>query len=150
MNRFRGVEIKKLLPVEKHLGNFTYELCKGQISLQITVCKRSRGSVFAKHCHKGLDLSKNPERLFLISGGATLNAYDGLSDRTLKTVVKDGHEILVSPNILHELKAVSDVIFLEFRPTVFNAETSDTYPAETYEKYIKSLSNSKNILNVKR
>ena len=41
------------------------------------------------------------------------------------------------PKILHSLKAITDIIFIEYRSTIYEKQNPDTYPGETYKEYIE-------------
>lgn len=127
-----GLIIRKIDPASKEdLRGPTYEWCKGLNGLQVTIYKRKKGSLSGTHYHKGNDPSKNPERFFLVEGQLLLKALNRQGQQ-LEEVIKAGTEFLIYPNILHSMKALTNIIFLEYRTTVFDKSNSDTYSAETY------------------
>lgn len=102
---------------------------------QITVYKRNKGESFAAHFHRGDDPAKNPELFLLIHGKmrAIFTEPSGLR----KTVWLDATqgkpvELVIQPFVLHEMKAVTDCTYIEYRPRYFNPEHPDTYPAEGF------------------
>lgn len=140
MKKFKGIIIRKIAPVDPNdLRGPTFEWCKGQPGLQISVFERKAGVSFGGHYHKGEDKSKNPERFFLIKGKEKVIAENGLKNQKLDISIEGPTEIIISPNILHTFKAITDVIFLEYRETTFDKSKPDTYPADTYSEYIESL-----------
>ena len=137
--KFKGIIINKIPPINPNDARGpTYEWCKGLPGLQTSIYIRNPGFVCGNHYHKGHDPSKNPERFFLIEGEAILVATNP-ENQVLEEIVEDGTELLIYPNILHKLQPTTRIYFLEYRSTPFDSQNSDTYPAETYEKYMKSL-----------
>ncbi len=126
------IQIKKLNPSNSDNRGSVYEWCKGEKGVQVTVYKRKAGTVFANHYHKGRDPSKNPERFLLVSGKAKLVGYNGLLKETIDVIIDEDTEVIIMPNVLHTFEALTDVIFLEYRSTVFDPKNSDCYSAETY------------------
>ena len=138
-----GVCIEKIAPVrtDDPQGN-VFELFKGKPGLQVTVFERKAGVVCGKHFHKGTDPSKDPEYLFLISGECRVHAYNGFTDETLEKIVSAGTLLTFEKGIYHELEALTDIIFLEYRSTVFDPEYSDTFLREEYDNYIHTTKTS--------
>ncbi|HJX05300.1 MAG TPA: hypothetical protein VJ461_01165 [Candidatus Nanoarchaeia archaeon] len=111
-----------------------YEWCKGLPGRQLTVYERIKGIPLANHYHKGEDPAKNPELLFLAKGELELVAYNKQGQR-FEARVREGHEIIISPYVLHTLKTITDIILLEYRSTVFDRAKPDTY-LSTLEEFL--------------
>jgi dTDP-4-dehydrorhamnose 3,5-epimerase-like enzyme len=77
--------------------------------------KRKKGAVSGRHYHKGKHPSKNPERFFVLYGKMKLYAKDLKTGQETEQVIAPFTEIQISPNIYHELLALGDSIFLEFK-----------------------------------
>lgn len=133
----RGVEIVKIAPVSRDSRGESRELFQGLPGQQVTLYKRKKGAAFGGHFHKGLDPSKNPERMFIISGRLEFFAHNGRSGETLRTEISDNTYLTIEKGIYHELRALTDVIFIEYRSTVFDKINPDTFPKEDYDGYIK-------------
>jgi len=80
---------------------------------QFIISYRKAGSVSARHYHKGISKNKDPEKVILMSGEATVNWYD------LKGEAK-GSEKLTAPSMLivhtwtwHEVIADTDIVVFE-------------------------------------
>ncbi len=80
---------------------------------QFIISYRNAGSVSARHYHKGISKNKDPEKVILMSGEATVNWYD------LKGEAK-GSEKLTAPSMLivhtwtwHEVIADTDIVVFE-------------------------------------
>ncbi|MBI2499081.1 hypothetical protein HYV88_02465 [Candidatus Woesearchaeota archaeon] len=99
------------------------------------VYKKGSGSDF--HYHMGDDPSKNPERLFLVTGRCFLEARDGFSSETYSEVLDGKIEVSINLGILHKITALDDVVFFEFRNTPFNRDNPDKYPENTYAAYVE-------------
>ena len=133
MESFEGIKIKKYIPVDpKDPKGVTYDWCKGETGLQVTICKRKKGIIFGNHYHKGEDPSKNPEKIFLINGKVRMKAENKLGQR-FDIIIEEDCEIIIQPNVLHIFEALTDVAFIEYRSTVYDKEKPDTYPANTYK-----------------
>lgn len=134
----KGVKIVKIAPVSRDSRGETRELFTGLPGRQMVLYKRKKGAVFGRHFHKGIDPSKNPERMFIISGRLEFFAYDGQSGETLRTKISGNTYLTIAKGIYHEMRALSDVFFIEYRSTIFDKENPDTFPQEDYDEYIKS------------
>ncbi len=75
---------------------------------------RKKGSVSARHYHKGLSIGKNPEELILFSGTIRIRWFD-VRDKTIsgEEIVKAPARVVVVPWAWHEVIAETDTIFLE-------------------------------------
>ena len=109
----------------------TYEWCRGLPGKQVSIYVRKRWSWFGNHFHGGRDPSKNPERFFLARGKVWFQAFEG-KKRIVNGIIGSGAEIIIYPGILHSMRALTDVIFVEYRETEFDKSKSDTYPEEEY------------------
>lgn len=121
----------------------TYEWCRGILGLQISIYERKAGHSFGGHFHTGIDHSKNPERFFLIIGKLECCFIDGYTDELFTAEVSEGNELIIPARVLHYMKALTDSIFIEYRPTMFDKSNPDSFPAERYEEFIDSSKYSK-------
>lgn len=76
---------------------------------------RKKGAVSGKHYHEGIHPSKNPERFFIISGKMRFYARDLKTGKEMKKTITPFTEIQISPNIYHELTALTASIFMELK-----------------------------------
>jgi hypothetical protein len=125
----KGIEIRPLSPKETPAGN-AYEWCKGVPGMQVTLFSRKPGTFSGKHYHLGTDPSRNPERCVLLQGEALFIACNGAE--TLDQIIKPFTEILISPLVMHALRADAPILFAEYRKTPFNPRQADTYLFETF------------------
>lgn len=116
-----------------------FELFKGKPGRQVTLYTRVANTAFGNHFHRGDDPSKDPELIFIISGSCELYALNGFTGEEMRETVGEHTLISIQKGIYHELVAQTDVIFMEYRSTVFDPEHPDTYPKEAYEGYIQEL-----------
>ncbi|MBI4440802.1 hypothetical protein HY639_01415 [Candidatus Woesearchaeota archaeon] len=131
------VSIRKVEPVNPlDERGPTYEWCRGIPGRQISIYLRKQGASFGAHFHTGSDPSKNPELFFLISGKMHCHFLDKRINESLECVVEGGTELLIVPLILHSMKALTDVVFVEYRVTEFDKSHTDTYPASQYDEFI--------------
>lgn len=115
------------------------ELFQGLPGQQVTIYRRKADSVFAGHFHKGFDPAKDPERFFIICGDVAVEAFDGKTNERFQGVVHANDLMIISKNIFHHMKALTDTLFLEYRSTVFDPSHPDTFPEKEYAAYIKNL-----------
>ena len=83
----------------------------------------------------GYDPSKNPERLILLSGKMEFEMKESAKDASRKKILdaSDGPvELVMPPRILHRVRALTDVWYIEPRQTHFNPEKSDCYSEEIF------------------
>jgi dTDP-4-dehydrorhamnose 3,5-epimerase-like enzyme len=136
----QGIKITHLDPIKPNdpRGD-TYEVFKGSPGRQVTALTRKQGQSFAGHFHPGKDKSKDPEMFFLISGEIELSAYDGRTGEEITTVLKAGDRLDIGAGVWHDMKALNDVVFIEYRETVFDPEHEDTVRDRgEYEEWLKS------------
>jgi len=120
-----GVIIRKVTAIKNERGT-TIEWCKGMSGKQVTIYTRKSGQEFADHYHTGADISKNPERFFLITGNVSFHCEDMNTKESASFILTSGMELLIDPYIYHKAKALEDSIFLEYRMTEFDSNHSDT------------------------
>jgi dTDP-4-dehydrorhamnose 3,5-epimerase-like enzyme len=86
---------------------------------------RKQGSISGNHWHKGVSAAKNPESLLLISGSISL-VFKHMETGEEEEIKTEGPKLIkIMPNVLHTLKAETDLIFLEFNS--LKEHKSDTY-----------------------
>ena len=139
MERFQGIDINQLERVNPDDPRGpVYEWCKGVAGQQVSIYHRPGGTPFGNHFHKGDDPAKNPERFFLVKGRVHLRATNP-EGQELDVNVDEGSEIIIQPGVLYFFTPLTDIIFLEYRTTVFNRERPDSYPPEEYDEFVKGV-----------
>jgi len=140
MSGFSGILVNALPRANpEDTRGAVYEWCRGLSGQQVSIYNRGKDKLFGDHFHKGDDPSKNPERFFLARGRVRVQAWNPAGEE-LDIEVDEGSEILIDPGVLHRFTPLEDVIFLEYRCTVFDRERPDSYPAEYYADYLKGRS----------
>ena len=135
-----GVTIRPIPSVDHDARGKVYRWCTGLLGKEITIFQRHAGVSFGNHYHKGIDPSRNPERSLLLQGTASFWAYNGLTkERVENILLEEFTEIQVGKGILHGMKAMTDVVLIEYRLTAFDENHPDMYPAETYGAYLKEM-----------
>ncbi|MBI4017628.1 MAG: hypothetical protein HY366_01635 [Candidatus Aenigmarchaeota archaeon] len=136
---FKGAEIRKIAPVNAaDPKGLTYEWCKGEQGMQVTVLERKRGVVFGNHYHTGADPSRKPEKHFLAKGKVKVKVFNGFTGQREEFVADEGSEIIIWPGVLHSFEALEDSVLVDYRCTVFDKNSTDTHTADTYDSYVKS------------
>lgn len=86
---------------------------------------RKAGSISGQHYHSGFSKGKNPEEMLLVQGEIILNWKDLLSQEIGTLNIKAPSRVIIPAKIWHEVKAVTDIIFIELNSLVDGSE--DTY-----------------------
>lgn len=92
---------------------------------------RKAGTLNGCHFHKGFAFSKAPEILYMIQGEADLYCEDLQSGQEAHFQLKPHSRVEIFPWVWHELKAQSDITFLEMNS--LEAHQKDTFYKK--EKY---------------
>lgn len=86
---------------------------------------RKAGSISGQHYHKGHSANKNPEYMLLVQGEMILNWKNTNSNEMGSLEIKAPTKVLISAGIWHEVKALTDLIFIELNSLADGSE--DTY-----------------------
>lgn len=131
-----AVFTQKLAPANPNneRGKRTFEL-HFPSAVQCTTYFRHAGEHFGGHFHKGEDPSKKPEIFQLIVGVMTFLFVDKFGTERLERLdATDGIPVLlnIQPYILHYAHAITDVIYIELRPTPFDPLRQDVCLPEEF------------------
>ncbi len=128
------MDIIKILPTkaDDHRGP-TWEW-KLPDDIQVTVCVRKAGSSSC-HYHRGVDSSKNPERLLIAAGKIKMtflvHSYGQESQgKKGEVVLAAGDAISISPYVIHKTEILENAVIIEYRITHFDLKKPDTFPVE--------------------
>ena len=80
---------------------------------QFIISYRKAGSASGRHYHKGVSVNKNPEKIILMQGEATLNWYDVRGEAKGSDKLVAPVQVNVAPWIWHELIADTDIVVFE-------------------------------------
>ncbi|PIR74169.1 MAG: hypothetical protein COU35_03875 [Candidatus Magasanikbacteria bacterium CG10_big_fil_rev_8_21_14_0_10_47_10] len=108
-----------------------FELFRNLPGKQVTLYTRKQGSTFANHFHTGIDPSKDPELFFLISGQIRLYAKNRKGE-DLRQDIDPMSYVIIEKDVYHEMEALTDVIFIEYRATLFDPAKADSYSEADY------------------
>ena len=86
---------------------------------------RKAGSVSGQHYHTGKSAGKNPEEMLLVQGILTMNWKNLGTGETGIVNIEAPSRVVIQANIWHEVKALTDIIFIELNSLVDGSE--DTY-----------------------
>ncbi len=86
---------------------------------------RKSGSVSGQHYHTGKSAGKNPEEMLLVQGTLTMNWKNLGTGETGTVNIEAPSRVVIQANIWHEVKALTDIIFIELNSLVDGSE--DTY-----------------------
>ena len=86
---------------------------------------RKAGTISGQHYHKGNSAGKNPEEMLLVQGSITMN-WKNLQTNVSDTIIIEApSRVIIEANVWHEVKALTDIIFIELNSLVEGSE--DTY-----------------------
>ena len=86
---------------------------------------RKAGTISGQHYHKGKSPGKNPEEMLLLQGSITMN-WKNLQTNVSDTItIEAPSRVIIEANVWHEVKALTDIIFIELNSLVDGSE--DTY-----------------------
>jgi len=86
---------------------------------------RNAGTISGQHYHKGKSPGKNPEEMLLLQGAITMN-WKNLQTNVSDTItIEAPSRVIIEANVWHEVKALTDIIFIELNSLVEGSE--DTY-----------------------
>jgi len=86
---------------------------------------RNAGTISGQHYHNGISKGKNPEEMLLVQGEITLNWKD-IQTQDIGTMnIKAPSRVIIPANIWHEVKALTDIVFIELNSLKDGSE--DTY-----------------------
>ena len=86
---------------------------------------RKAGTISGQHYHKGKSPGKNPEEMLLVQGSITMN-WKNLETNVSDTItIEAPSRVIIEANVWHEVKALTDIIFIELNSLVDGSE--DTY-----------------------
>lgn len=103
---------------------------------QISWFSRPKGTLFGDHFHTGKDPSKRPELFGVVHGSFEFHAYDKFTGERGSAVLQEGDVISINPHILHRFQALTDVVYIEPRISIYG-EIPDQYSAEDYAHYTR-------------
>ena len=86
---------------------------------------RKAGSVSGQHYHTGKSAGKNPEEMLLVQGTLTMNWKNLGTGETGTVNIEAPSRVVIQANIWHEVKALTDIIFIELNSLEDGSE--DTY-----------------------
>ncbi len=79
---------------------------------------RKTGSVSGRHYHKGISSKKNPEKIIVVKGEATLNWHNVQGEEKGSMKIVGPSEVHIYPYAWHELVADSDIVVFEMNALV--------------------------------
>ena len=86
---------------------------------------RKAGSISGQHYHKGKSAGKNPEEMLLVQGSLLMEWKNLLTEEKGNLTIEAPSRIIIEANVWHEVKALTDIIFIELNSLAEGSE--DTY-----------------------
>jgi dTDP-4-dehydrorhamnose 3,5-epimerase-like enzyme len=86
---------------------------------------RKAGTISGQHYHKGKSPGKNPEEMLLVQGSITMNWKNLGTEEQGTITIEAPSRVIIEANVWHEVKALTDIIFIELNSLVEGSE--DTY-----------------------
>ena len=86
---------------------------------------RNAGTISGQHYHKGKSPGKNPEEMLLVQGSIQMEWKNLLTEEKGNLTIEAPSRVIIEANVWHEVKALTDIIFLELNSLAEGSE--DTY-----------------------
>jgi len=86
---------------------------------------RKAGTISGQHYHKGKSAGKNPEEMLLVQGSIQMEWKNLLTEEKGNLTIEAPSRVIIEANVWHEVKALTDIIFLELNSLAEGSE--DTY-----------------------
>jgi dTDP-4-dehydrorhamnose 3,5-epimerase-like enzyme len=86
---------------------------------------RNAGTISGQHYHKGKSPGKNPEEMLLVQGSIHMEWKNLLTEEKGNLTIEAPSRVIIEANVWHEVKALTDIIFIELNSLVEGSE--DTY-----------------------
>jgi len=86
---------------------------------------RKAGTISGQHYHKGKSAGKNPEEMLLVQGSIQMEWKKLLTEEKGNLTIEAPSRVIIEANVWHEVKALTDIIFLELNSLAEGSE--DTY-----------------------
>ena len=86
---------------------------------------RKTGTISGQHYHKGKSPGKNPEEMLLLQGSILMNWKNLETNESDTITIEAPSRVIIEANVWHEVKALTDIIFIELNSLVEGSE--DTY-----------------------
>jgi len=86
---------------------------------------RKAGTISGQHYHKGKSAGKNPEEMLLVQGSLLMEWKNLLTEEKGNLTIEAPSRVIIEANVWHEVKAMTDIIFIELNSLVEGSE--DTY-----------------------
>jgi len=86
---------------------------------------RKAGTISGQHYHKGKSPGKNPEEMLLVQGSITMHWKNLETNESDTITIEAPSRVIIESNVWHEVKALTDIIFIELNSLEEGSE--DTY-----------------------
>ena len=86
---------------------------------------RNAGTISGQHYHKGKSPGKNPEEMLLVQGSIHMEWKNLLTEAKGNLTIEAPSRVIIEANVWHEVKALTDIIFIELNSLAEGSE--DTY-----------------------
>ncbi len=83
---------------------------------------RNAGAISGQHYHKGKSKYKNPEDMLLVQGTIQLHWKDLITKQEATVEVIAPSRVLIPAGIWHEVKAITDIVFIELNSLADGSE----------------------------
>jgi hypothetical protein len=83
---------------------------------------RKQGTISGQHYHTGKSAGKNPEDMLLVQGKAELHWINLATKEEENNIIEAPCRVLIKANVWHELKAITDIVFIELNSLLDGSE----------------------------
>lgn len=124
----KGINIQPLCKIGENEKGATFSFNNLSRNGDLICGYRKAESISGRHYHEGKSPGKNPEVFIILQGEAELYAKNLQTDEEIRMEIKEPSFIEIYPFIWHEVKAITDFVFLELNTIEQHAD--DTKYAE--------------------
>lgn len=109
----QGIKIQALHKIGENEKGATFSFNNLERNGDLVCGYRKAGSISGRHYHEGNSPQKNPELFIILHGEAELYARNLHTAEEIRETIKEPSLIEIHPFVWHEVKALTDFVFIE-------------------------------------
>jgi mannose-6-phosphate isomerase-like protein (cupin superfamily) len=109
----QGIKIQPLYKIGENEKGATFSFDNPCRNGDLVCGYRKAGSISGRHYHEGKTHQKNPEIFIILNGEAELYAKNLNTAEEIRETIKEPSFIEIYPFVWHEVKALTDFVFIE-------------------------------------
>ncbi|MFH1276080.1 MAG: hypothetical protein ABIH82_03135 [Candidatus Woesearchaeota archaeon] len=126
----QGVKIIDLEVVKENEKGTTFQFENRQVP-KVLLIKRKQGTISGKHYHTGKNPLKDPETFMILDGEAEVILKNIKTKEEFKEIYKKPVMFKLDPYVYHEIRALTDIIFIDMNSIEDDDDTIKGFPDES-------------------